>query len=71
MDGLEPLTVGLWVAIDHLTSEIIAGGDDPTTPIPTPQTGMETRIVPHLGICAIAETEPPTLLFEDEDMRPE
>ena len=71
MDGLEPLMVGPWVAIDHLTSEIIAGGDDPTTPIPTPQTGMETRIVPRLGIRAIAETEPPTLLFEDEDVRPE
>ena len=47
------------------------GGNDPTTPIPTPQTGMETRIVPCLGIRAIAEMEPPTLLFEDKDMRPE
>ena len=25
MDGLEPLTVGPWVAINHLTGEIIAG----------------------------------------------
>ena len=71
MDGPEPLVVGPWVAINHLTSEIIAGDDDPTVPNPTPQTGIETRILPCLGIHTITESEPPTLLFEDEDVRPE
>ena len=70
MDGPEPLTVGPWVAIDHLTGEIIAGGDDPTVPDPTSQTGIEIGTLPRLGIHTITETEPPTLLFEDEEVRP-
>ena len=70
MDGPEPLAVGPWVAIDHLTGEIIAGGDDPTVPTP-PQTGRETGTLPPLSIHVITETEPPALLFEDKDVRPE
>lgn len=62
-----------WMAVDHFTGEAIIGDhDDPVIPAPTaPQTEVETGILPRLGVHTILETAPPTLLFEDEDVRPD
>lgn len=70
VDDLEP---NPWTAIDHFTGEVIIGDDnDLVIPAPTaPQTDVETGILPRLGIHAILETDPPTLLFEDEEVRPD
>lgn len=63
--------------IDHLTGEIIIDDDQSTTPAPTPTVptglslpGVEVAITPHLGTAYLIET-PPTLLSEDEDVRPQ
>lgn len=72
MDDLAPQSTGPWATIDHFTGQMIINDDDPIIPTPTaPQTGIEIGILPRLGIHTIAETEPPALLFEDEDIRPE
>ena len=72
MDDLEPPATGPWMAIDHLTGEIIADDNNPAEAIPAnTQTGIEVGILPRLGIHVLTETEPPTLLFEDEEVRPE
>jgi len=60
------------MAIDHLTGEIIVDGNNPAEAIPAnTQTEIEIGILPRLGIHILTETKPPTLLFEDEEVRPE
>ena len=72
MDDSGPQATGPWVAIDHLTGEMIIDDDGPTEAAPTnAQTGIEIGILPRLGVHILTEAEPPTLLFEDEDVRPE
>ena len=72
MDDSEPPAAGPWRAIDHLTSEIIVDDGDPIRAVPTDtRTGIEIGILPRLGVHILTKTEPPTLLFEDEDVRPE
>jgi len=72
MDGSEPEATGPWVAMDHLTGQTIVSDDNLVIPTPTtPQTGIEIGILPRLGIHTIVETEPPTRLFDDEEVRPE
>jgi len=67
--------------IDHFTGEIICDADQSTPPAPavstTPTTstapalpGVEIAIAPRLGTTYLVET-PPTLLSEDEDVRPQ
>jgi len=73
MDGSEPPATGPWVAIDHLTGKVIGDDSDPGVTI-TPgahQTEIEIGILPRLGVRAITEAEPPALLSEDEEVRPE
>ena len=72
MDDSGPPATGPWVAIDHLTGEMIVDDDDPTGAVPaSTQSTLEIGILPCLGIHILTETEPPVLLFEDEDVRPE
>ena len=67
--------------IDHFTGEMICDDDQPIPPAPTVPTtpatpatralpaGVEIAIIPRLGTTYLVET-PPTLLSEDEDVRP-
>jgi hypothetical protein len=81
MDDSGPLTTGPWMIIDHLTGEMIVDDDQSTPPAPAVPTiptiptgpslaGVEVAITPHLGTAYLVET-PPTLLSEDEDVRPQ
>ena len=71
MDDPNPLATGPWVAINHFTGQTIVSDDDLVIPAPAaPQTEIEIGILPRLGVHTIIETEPPTLLFEDEEVRP-
>jgi len=80
-DDTAPPATGPWMIIDHFTGEVICDDDQsippapaiPTTPA-TPATpvlpGVEIAITPRLGTTYLVET-PPTLLSEDEDVRPQ
>ena len=70
LDYSEFVATGPWVAMDHLTGEIIVHDDATITVPPSGQTGMETAMLPRLNTHVLAETEPPTLLLADEDVRP-
>ena len=72
MDDSVPLATGPWVIMDHLTGEMIVDDDDPVATIPTapPQCEIEIGVLPRLGTRILIETEQPTLLFEDEEVRP-
>lgn len=72
MDDSGPQATGPWIAIDHLTGKMIVDDDDPAGVVPAnTQTEIEVGILPRLGVHILTETKPPTLLFEDEDVRPE
>lgn len=62
---------GPWVAMEHFAGEIIVNNDSTIAAPASGQTGMEIRMLPRLSTNALAETEPPTLLFNDEDVRPD
>ena len=81
MDDSAPPATGPWVIIDHYTGEVIVDDDQSTTPapdvpiVPTAPTGpslagVEVATIPRLGTTYLVET-PPTLLSEDEDVRPQ
>ena len=71
MDDLAPPATGLWVIMDHLTGEMIVDDNDPVVTAPTvPQGKIEIGVLPCLGVCTLIQTEPPTLLFEDKEVRP-
>lgn len=70
-DGLQMAAAVPWVAVDHLTGEIIVG-DDSTLAVPASgQTPTEVGLLPRLVTHTLNETEPPALLSEDEDVRPD
>lgn len=80
MDDSGPPATGPWMIIDHLTGEVIVDDDQSTPPAPTVPTvqtistgptlaGVEASIT-QLGDPYLIET-PPTLLSEDEDVRPQ
>ena len=71
LDYSEFVATGPWIAMDHLTGEIIVN-DDSTVALPSgSQTGIEIGMLPRLSTHVLAETEPPTLLLADEDVRPD
>jgi len=81
MDDSAPPATGPWMIIDHLTGEVIVDDNQPTSPAPTaPMTpavssglslpGVEVAKALRLGTPYLIET-PPTLLSEDEDVRPQ
>ena len=65
MDDSAPPATGPWTIIDHFTGEMIVD-DDQSSPSPV---GVEVAITPRLGTTYLVEN-PPTLLSEDEDVRP-
>lgn len=68
MDDLEPPATSPRVATDDFTGEVIVVDHDSTVIVPTiPQTGM----FPRLGINSLIETDPPALLYKDQDVRPD
>lgn len=68
MDDLEPLATGPWMAMGHLTSEVIVVDHESTAAVPpVAHTGM----FPRLGVNTLTETAPPALLFNDQDVRPD
>jgi hypothetical protein len=83
MDDSAPPATGPWMVIDHFTGKVI-DDDNQTAPpqpvlnIPTTLTiptgpslaGVEVAVTPHLGTAYLVET-PPSLLSEDEDVRPQ
>lgn len=81
MDDSAPPATGPWMIIDHLTGEVIADDNQSTPPAPTVPTapavssgpslpGVEVATALRLGTPYLVET-PPTLLSEDEDVRPQ
>lgn len=72
MDDSAPLATGPWVIMDHLTGEVIVDDDEPIATIPTvpPQCEIEIGVLPRLGTHILIETGQPTLLYEDEEVRP-
>lgn len=67
--------------MDHFTGEVIVDDDQFTPPVPavptvppvpigSSLTGVEVAVAPRLGGAYLVET-PPTLLSEDEDVRPQ
>ena len=72
MDNSGAPATSPWIAINHLTGEMIIDDDEPTGATPAnAQAALETRILPQLGIHILTKTELPTLLFEDEEVHPE
>ena len=80
-DDTAPLATGPWMIIDHLTGETICDDNQSVDPVSTIQAtlatpatpalpGVEIAIVPRLGTAYLVET-PPTLLSEDEEVRPQ
>ena len=81
IDDSAPPATGPWMIIDHFTGEVIVDDDQSTTPVPDISTvstvpaglslpGVEIAIAPRLGTPYLVEI-PPTLLSEDEDVRPQ
>jgi hypothetical protein len=83
MDDSAPPATGPWMIIDHFTGEVIIDDNQSTHPqpvspvlttltVPTGPSlaGVEVAITPRLGTAYLTET-PPTLLSEDEDVRPQ
>ena len=81
MDDSAPPATGPWMIIDHLTGEVIVDDNQSTPPAPTVPTtlavssgpslpGVEVATALRLGTPYLVET-PPTLLSEDEDVRPQ
>ena len=70
-DGLEIATAAPWVTMDRLTGEIIVG-DDSALAVPTFGQAVteEVELLPRLDTRTLTESEPPALLFEDADIRP-
>ena len=63
-----------WMVIDHFTGEIIVDEDvPPAIPVPgaPPNSAIQVEVVPALGIPALIQTPLPTLLFSDQDVRPD
>ena len=80
-DDSAPPATGPWIAIDHLTGEMIVDEDQPTSPAPAvpampaltngpPLVRVEVAIARPPGGAYLVET-PAALLSEDEDVRPE
>jgi hypothetical protein len=82
MDDSAPLATRPWMIVDHLTGEVTIDDNQSTPPQPVPPaltaiipaslslTGVEVVIAPRLGTAYLTES-PPTLLSEDEDVRPQ
>lgn len=81
LDDSAPPATGPWMVIDHFTGEMIVDEDQSIPPppvVPTISTipagpslaGVEVATVPRLGTTCLVE-RPPTLLFEDGDVRPQ
>jgi len=76
MDDSAPVATGPWMIIDHLTGEMIVDEEELPATIPTvPSTrfdyAIQVQTIPALGVRALVQTAPPTLLFEDKDVRPD
>jgi hypothetical protein len=71
MDDSEPLATGPWTIIDHFTGEIVVDNEvAPTASNPPFDSSIQVEVIPALGINVLIQTKPPTLLFEDQDERP-
>lgn len=60
-----------WEVMEHPTGDIIIDGDSSLSSSAAGQMSMDVGILPRLGTLTLIETEPPTLLFKDEDVRPD
>ena len=80
-DDTAPPATGPWMIIDHFTGETICDDNQSIHPAPTISTtpvtpaapalpGVEIVIAPRLGTAYLVEMAP-TLLSEDEDVRPQ
>lgn len=72
-DDSAPLATGPWVVIDHLTGEMIINDEElppvsPTAPEIPFNSVIQVKVVK--GVAVLVETPPPTLLFTDQDVRP-
>jgi len=76
MDDSAPHATGPWTIIDHLTGEMIvdewelpaAAATVPNAPF---DYMIQVQTIPTLGVHALVQTAPPTLLFQDKDERPD
>jgi hypothetical protein len=72
MDDSAPLATGPWMVIDHFTGEVIVDEEvPPTVPGAPSDLVIQVEVVPALGTLALVQTSPPTLLFADQDERPD
>lgn len=67
MGDMDP-TADPWEVMERPGQEIIVDDD---SGMAFSAVGMNVGILPRLGTLNLTETEPPTLLFEDEDIRPD
>ena len=76
MDDSAPAATGPWMIVDHWTGEMIIDEGEllvttPTVPSAPFDYVIQVQTIPTLGVCALVQTAPPTLLFQDKDVRPE
>ena len=73
MDDSAPPATGPWMIVDHFTGEVIV--DEEEVPVPTATTpgalfDSTIQVEVILGVTTLVQTPPPTLLFVDNDERP-
>ena len=72
IDDSAPPTTGPWMIIDHFTGEIIVDEEvPPAVSGASSNSAIQVEVVPALGIPALVQTPLPTLLFVDQDERPD
>lgn len=72
-DDSAPLATGPWTIIDHFTGEMMVDDDEipPATPAPPgPPLDSTIQVEVILGNPVLIQTPLPTLLFVDQDVRP-
>lgn len=73
MDDSAPLATGPWMMIDHFTGEMVVD-DEALPPVPPTVPGVSPNsTIPAgevMGITVLTQTPPPTLLYADQDVRP-
>jgi hypothetical protein len=74
-----PLATGPWTIINHFTSDVTTDDvmivdeeeDPPAAPAAPFDFTIQVQLNPILGVPALVQTLPPTLLFRDHDERPD
>ena len=78
-DDSGPLVTGPWTIIDHFTGDVTTDDamivdeeeDPPAAPAAPFDFTIQVQLNPILGVPALVQTLPPTLLFRDHDERPD